>query len=77
MLFMKANPPRPLALEMEPVSPLNVLSDELRGPNCTSIHVRAAELCSKESIHGKIVDAESSRVQLLAEVIQEWRNILD
>jgi hypothetical protein len=30
---------------------------------------RAAELCSKESINGKIVDAESSRVQLLAEVI--------
>ena len=30
---------------------------------------RAAELYSKESINGKIVDAESSRVQLLAEVI--------
>jgi hypothetical protein len=29
----------------------------------------AAALCSKESITGKIVDAESSRVQLLAEVI--------
>jgi hypothetical protein len=33
-------------------------------------NAKPAELCSKKSVHGKIVDAESSRVQLFAEVIQ-------
>jgi hypothetical protein len=58
---------------MELVSPLNVLFDELRrGPRFNShpAERKPAELCSKKSVHGKIVDAESSRVQLFAEVIQ-------
>jgi hypothetical protein len=32
-------------------------------------NAKPAELCSKECVDGKIVDAESSRVQLLAEVV--------
>jgi hypothetical protein len=58
---------------MELVSPLNVLFDELRSGLRFNPHPaerKPPELCSRGSVHGKIVDAESSRVQLFAEVIQ-------
>jgi hypothetical protein len=80
MLFMKANPfggrsPK----EMELVSPLNVLSeelhilsDELRGGTALQSTPRrkpSRRSFVTESVHGKIIDAESSRVQLFAEVV--------
>jgi hypothetical protein len=57
---------------MELVSPLNVLSESFAAglrSNPYLQNAKPAEHCLKESAHGKIVDAESSRVQLLAKVI--------
>jgi hypothetical protein len=65
---------------MELVSPLNVLFDELRSGLHFNPHPaerQASGALSRGSIHGKIVDAESSRVQLFAEVISQWRNIFN
>jgi hypothetical protein len=58
---------------MELVSPLNVLFDELRGWTAlqsTPCRTPSRRSFVAESVHGKIIDAESSRIQLFAEVIQ-------
>jgi hypothetical protein len=75
MLFMKANPsPKAAGLKRwnsfrRSMFCLMSFAAGLHS-NPYLQNAKPAELCSRGSVHGKIVDAESSRVQLLAEVIQ-------
>jgi hypothetical protein len=82
MLFMKANPsPKAAGLKRwnsfhrSMFCPMSFAAELHFNPYLQD--ARAAELCRKESVHGKIVDAESSRVQLLAEVIKWRRNFFN